>query len=311
MKKLNCPNCDEIFEVEEIKETVTCPSCKMNFPYQEGINALKRTAKTNTRLGFSYYTRLKFKESNECYEKVLEIEPDNFDVLCKYILNLCYMNTFKDDNFDKIIPLFEKYEINLDSNNTYLFLAFVKDLVQNISVYFYEEDLRVKKDDVFINEIYVLPFFKALNHLKEVFSYLDNVFDLLKENDKNIYLEDNPELMERYNKYKNKVNLALEKQYNLINKGDFIVENETINYLNTNIKEGNEEIRKDERIIVPDEKYAKSMKNLFIFSGIMLVVALILLIVGLVIKNNIITWCSIIPVALALIYFGFTYKKLK
>lgn len=310
MKKLNCPNCNNIFDVEDPSvELVECPECKMKFPPYEGASALERTFKMNQRKGFSYYTKLKFVESNECYETCLKIHPDDFDILSRYILNLCYLNTFKEDNFDKIIPIFEEHEISLDSQNTYLFLAFVKDFVQNVSVYFNEINKRVIVDGSFINEIYVKPYFKAIKSLKEVFAYLDNIFSLLKESEKNNYLEDNPEFFEKYEKYKNKVNLALNSSYNLINKGDFNYENNEIVFLNTNIKEGEEILRKDDRIIVPDEKFAKAMKKLYITSGSLIGVALIVFIVGLILKNAITMWCSIAPALVAVIYFMIVMRK--
>lgn len=314
MKKIICPNCSTIFEVEDdsLNLDTTCPNCKMNFPIFEGKKALERTYKSLTKKGFNYYTHLEFNKSNECYEEVLKINPDDFDILTRYILNLCYLNTFTKTNYDKIIPIFEEREITLDSKNTYLFLAFLKDFVQNVHVYFDKINKFVIKDNSFINEKYLKPYLDTLLSLKEDFDYFDNIFSLLKEEEKNVYLEDNSEFLDRYNKYKVLVNESLTKTYNLISKGDFIfdLENKEIKYLNTNIKEGNEIILEDERIITPSKEFKKEMRNLYIICSSLIVLGIILVIVGFSLNNDIVKYIAFIPLVLLIIYMVYFYKKI-
>lgn len=321
MKKIICPNCSTIYEVEDdsVNLDTTCPNCKMTFPTFEGKKALERTYKSLSKKGFNYYTHLEFNKSNECYKEVLEINPDDFEILTRYILNLCYLNTFSKTNYDKIIPLFEEREITLDSKNTYLFLAFLKDFVQNVHVYFDKLNKLVIDDNSFINEIYVKSYLETLLSLKEDFIYFDNVYSLLKEDEKNVYLEDNPTFLERYNKYKVLVNESLTKTYNLTSKGDFIfdIDNNNdnnnkieIKYLSTNNKNKEERLLEDERIITPSKEFKKEMRNLYIICSSLIVIGIILVIVGFAINNDIVKYIAFIPLIILIIYMIYFYKKI-
>lgn len=322
MKKIICPNCSTIYEVEDdsVNLDTTCPNCKMTFPTSEGKKALERTYKSLSKKGFNYYTHLEFNKSNECYKEVLEINPDDFEILTRYILNLCYLNTFSSTNYDKVIPLFEEREITLDSKNTYLFLAFLKDFVQNVHVYFDKLNKLVIDDNSFINEIYVKSYLETLLSLKEDFIYFDNVYSLLKEDEKNVYLEDNPTFLERYNKYKVLVNESLTKTYNLISKGDFIfdIDNNNdndnnkieIKYLSTNNKNKEERLLEDERIITPSKEFKKEMRNLYIICSSLIVIGIILVIVGFAINNDIVKYIAFIPLIILIIYMIYFYKKI-
>ncbi len=311
MKKIICPSCSTLIEVDEkVEEDKVCPTCGIKFPVIEGEKALARSYKLLKKKGFSAYTHLKFEKSNEYYEEALKINPNDFDILTKYILNLCYLNTYLEDNYDKIIPLFEEHEIVLNSTNTYLFLAFLKDFVQNVSVYFNELDIRLMKDGSFINEKYVLPFLNVLNHLKDDFAYFDEVVSMVKQEEKALYIEDNPNFVERYNKYKNKVLENLTKTHNLINKGDFIFENGEVKYLNTNIKNGEISEASEETIIVPNKEFKKEIRNLYIVGGVSILLALILLIIGFSLENEIVKYCAIIPAAVLIIYLIIFVRKI-
>ncbi len=311
MKKVLCPSCSTVFEVDDkVEVDAKCPSCKLNFPIIEGVKALERSYTSLVKKGFRAYTILEFEKSNSYYEEALNINKNDFDVLTRYILNLIYLNTYVSTNYDKVIPLFEEHEIVLNSKNTYLFLAFLKDFVQNVYIYFKELDERIIIDGSFINKKYVEPFFLALKALKEDFDYFDNVLTLLKEEDKNVYLEDNPSFMERYEKYKNKVNEYLSSTFNLINVGDFIFEDGKIDYLNTNIKKGEFKEAKEERVIVANKKFKHEMMALYIISASLIVIGIILVAIGFALNNEIVKYCAFIPFGILVIYMIYFYIKI-
>lgn len=310
--KVMCPNCQHVFGADEENEIeVKCSECDLNFTVMDGKKTLNSYITTMTKKGFKYYTRLKFKESNECYKEVLNLDPGNFDILTRYSLNLLYLNTYTESNYDKIIPLFEEHEITLDKENTYLLLAFLKDLVQNFHIFIKYYNEKIIVDGSFINEKYVKPYFKGLKDIKSLYDYFDEVFALLHSESRATYFEDNASFMDRYSKYKAIVTTELKKTFNLVNKGDFTYneEKDEIEYLNTNIVKKEETELEDEQIIVPDKNFQKQVRTFYIVLGALLLIALILLIVGLSIANSAVTYCAFIPLGLALVYMIIYFKK--
>ena len=68
-----CPSCSTVFEVDDKGEVdAKCPSCKLNFPIQEGVKALERSYTSLVKKGFRAYTTLEFEKSNSYYEEALK-----------------------------------------------------------------------------------------------------------------------------------------------------------------------------------------------------------------------------------------------
>lgn len=313
MKKIMCPNCESIIEVDDETMNVTCNECNLTFLVNDGAKAIERNYNHFKNKGYRLYSKLKFSESNECYLKCLEINPLDFDIRTKYILNLLYLNTLTHNNFNEVIPILEKEEIILNNKNTYLFLAFIKDLIQNISVFYKDMEENTIIEDSFINESYALNYFDASLNILSILNYLKDVFPLLKEKDLNLYLEDNPSFYERFNKYLDKVKLILNKDkiYNLNHKGDFKfdINNNSLIYLNLNIKDKEELVIEDERIIKPDKSFQKKVKLFYIFTITLALIGIILLILGMIFSLDILKYLSIIPLILLIINFIYFYKS--
>lgn len=313
MKKIMCPNCESIIEVDDEKMNITCNECNLTFLVNDGEKALERSYNHFKNKGYRLYSKLKFFESNKCYLKCLEINPLDFDIRTKYILNLLYLNTLTHNNFNEVIPILEKEEIILDNKNTYLFLAFIKDLIQNISVFYKHMEENTIIEDSFINESYALNYFDASLNILNILNYLKDVFPLLKEKDLNLYLEDNPSFNERFNKYLDKAKSILNKDkiYNLNHKGDFKfdINNNSFIYLNLNIKNKEELVLEDERIIKIDKSFQKKVKLFYIFTVTFTLIGIILLILGMIFSLDILKYLSIIPLILLIINFIYFYKS--
>ena len=67
----------------------------------------------------------------------------------------------------------------------------------------------------------------------------------------------------------------------------------------------------DLRIIIPNEKVQKLMKLMYIGSGSSLAIALILIILGLTLKIDILTYISFVPLGIALIILGYTFFNVR
>lgn len=312
MKKVVCPNCSHLIEIEDNKDgDVFCSSCGINFILEDGIKALAREIKLNKNKGYREYLKLNFEASNEYYYEVLKLDPNDLDVLGKVILNYQYLNTFLESHYEKVKEVFETADIVLNDTNTYLFLSFLRDYVHNIGVYINEVNTRLFKDDKLINEKYVAPFYKALKDINDSFPYLDEIFPLLKEESKNVYLEDNPKLMKNYEDKKELINKLLNSSFLVLKKGEVKFNLENFSY-NEEIKvEGEPILLEEERIIVPDNNFKKKLKIFYITVGLSLGVAAIFLILGFSTKLDVFYYLSLIPAGLLGIFLIVYYKKMR
>ena len=319
MRKIVCPYCGKILEVDENKDyEIKCDECNTTFTINDGIKSFDRNYQMLKKKGFRLYSRLKFVESNECYETLLKMNLDDFDIRSKYILNLLYLNTLSSTNYDKVIPLLEESSITLDSTNTYLFLAFLKDVLQNVHVYFsYTSKYLVNENKVFLNEKYTLTYFKTLKDILDVLTYLKDTMPLLKEGEKEVFFEDesNSNVLPRLEKYLSRCNEELESSHNLVNKGEFKFNKDslTLDFIptpNENIIKLDEVSYDDERVIRPSKKFQKEMRLFYSLSGTLIGIGLIFVILGFTLNNDVLKYLTFVPLAALIIYFIIFFKRI-
>lgn len=319
MRKIVCPYCGKILEADENKDyEIKCDECNITFTIVDGVRAFDRNYQMLKKKGFRLYSRLKFVESNECYETLLKMNPDDFDIRSKYILNILYLNTLSSTNYDQVIPLLEENTITLDSTNTYLFLAFLKDLLQNVHVYFsFTAKHLVNEDNVFLNEKYTLTYFKTVKDILNVLTYLKDTMPLLKEGEKEVFFEDesNSNVLPRLEKYLAKCEEELKSYHNLVNKGEFKFnkDSNTLEFIDTpseNIVKLEEVTYEDERVIRPSKKFQKGMRLFYILSGSLIAIGLIFIILGFTLNNDVLKYLTFVPLGALIIYFIIFFKRI-
>ena len=304
--KIICPNCNEIIEVNEEEVTsCACPKCKMKFPVIEGKKAYESTFQLLKNRGHKAYLKFNFEEAQEYYLEALSLKGDDLDAISKYSLNLLYSSRFDDLKFKSVVEFLDSKEIILNGDNTYTFLGFLETFISQIFV-FLKESKRLKVEDTFIKEEYFNYYYKGLKDIKYSLDYFKNVFSLLKKEEYDHFVEgSDTNINDYFAKAEKEINSRLLRTYNINHKGDVTVEDDKLVYDGTNIKDVIDIEIKDLRVIVPNEKVQKLMKLMYVGSGTSLGLALILIILGLVLKISLLTYLSFIPLGIAIIILGY------
>lgn len=310
--KIICPNCNEIIEVNEEEVTsVTCPNCKMKFPILEGKKAYETTFQLLKNRGHKAYLKFDFESAKEYYKEALELKSDDLDAIVKYSLNLLYSASFNDLKFKEVISFLDAQDITLNSENTYTFLGFLETFISQVFV-FLKESKRLKIEDTFINVEYFNYYYEGLKDIKYSLDYFSKVFDLLKKEEYDHFVEgSDTNINDYFAKAEKEINSRLLRTYNINHKGDVTVEDDKLIYDDSNIKDVSDLLLDDLRIIIPNKKVQNTMKLMYIGSGSTLGVALILIILGLTLKNSILTYISFIPLALAIIILVYAFFKIR
>ena len=310
--KIICPNCNEIIEVNEEEITsVSCPNCKMKFPLIEGKKAYESNFQLLKNRGHKAYLKFDFESAKEYYKEALKLKSDDLETICKYCLNVLYSASFDNLKFKEVIEFLDSQDITLTGENTYTFLGFLETFISQVFV-FLKESKRLKIEDTFIKEEYFKYYYNGLKDIKYSLDYFKNVFDLLKKEEYEHFVEGNDtNINDYFAKAEKEINSRLLRIYNINHKGDVTIEDDKLNYDGSNIKDvSNIEIT-DLRIIIPNEKVQKLMKLMYIGSGSSLAIALILIILGLTLKIDILTYISFVPLGIALIILGYTFFNVR
>ncbi len=310
--KIICPNCNEIIEINEEEETsCSCPNCKMKFPVIEGKKAYESTFQLLKNRGHKSYLKFNFEEAQEYYLEALNLKEDDLDTICKYSLNLLYTSRFDDLKFKPVVEFLDSKEIILNGDNTYTYLGFLETFISQIFV-FLKESKRLKVEDTFIKEEYFNYYYQGLKDIKYSLDYFKNVFDLLKKEEYDHFVEGNDtNINDYFAKAEKEINSRLLRTYNINHKGDLKVEDDKLNYDGSNIKDVNDIELNDLRIIIPNEKVQKLMKLMYVGSGSTLAIALILIILGLTLKMEILTYISFVPLGIAILILAYAFFNVR
>lgn len=310
--KLICPNCNKVLEIEEKanNELIECDNCKMKFPLLEGMKAFERQFNYLKNKGHSEYVKCNFNKAMEYYLEALKYKNDDFESIAKYSLNLLYSQRFDNIKYHEMIEFIDSKDIELNSNNTYLYLSFIDTYLGQINLYF-KESKRFIYEDSFINEKYFDYFYQGLKEIKESLDYFSNVFSLLKGEDFEHFKDTEYDILSAFNKIKNEVNSSLNRIYNLNHKGDFVVEDDKKVFSNEHIKDFEETEVSDLRLIIPNDKIMKLMKFTYLGCAILLVISLGLIIGGAISKINVLYYISIALIVVALLLGISTFFKVR
>lgn len=296
--KVICPSCGEVCEIENTSlEKIYCKSCGINYSVNEGVKALDRTFALYKNKAYKEFLNMNFEDSNGFYEAALELKENDLTCVTKYAMNMVYGQTFDRIMFNEAVKFIDTKDIVLDTQNTYIFLSFIRSFIGQIKEFISASE-RLKKDNIFLNLDYYNYYIEGIKSAKASLVYLKDVFPLLKEEDYKKYLEDNENVESLVDLTMNNLNSLMVKVYNVSEVGDVNYEEEHVNFSKDNVTRLDEESIEDLRIIIPNMKFKFYNKILYIGGGSLAVISLILLIVGSVTKNSIISYISFIPIGL-------------
>lgn len=285
--KVMCPKCGHLIETRGDKNIVFCSECSANFELEQGKKIFERQYGALTNQAFTCLTQKgDYDRAIDLYEQCLTIVENDLQAIIGIALATLYKQDFKNLNFDKIIPIIDKYEISLNAENTFLFLTFVEDVIKETNKYLREANERLFKDGKCLSREYLNNYEKSLDDILGIISYFRDGIALCSEEEKNTFFEET-NLNEQLDKLENKVKEFKEIHHEVLN---------------------NEEELSDNRIIIID---TKSLKIYRLVMGVELVFALLLiifLILGVTI-NVMFYYFMIIPFVIGAIVYIVYYQK--
>lgn len=278
-----CPNCGNLVESEKKDESIFCNDCGSTFTPYDGKKYLeKRYAKLSNKAYKESYYKLNFEKAIELYEEALLLKPNDFSSLTGLMMASIFNHNYEDLKFNLPKTYFEEYDIELNSANSLIYLNFISDYIHQVNVFYRNANLTLFTDKDFKNEEYKTYFLNGLKDITTNLTYLKENLSLVEEEEYNHYLEQNPEFL-------TKIDETLTKNQELLKGAN-------------KLKALNEEVTPNLRVIIINNKF--KLYNYLLFAGIIifLLAAIILLVIGTNLDNEIITILSIAPVVLGLIF---------
>lgn len=191
MRKVVCPSCNELVEIEEDQTIAECPHCKESHEVksyykntENFINVLLMNANKYVENAYSY------EEAYKCYKTVLELVPEHLDSILGMEICLLKTSSLKNNVFDKFINEFNSHEINLEKT-TYIRLGhFFEQTIdtifkyQNSIINFLANASDEEKEICYYNLIGVIKVYDFVLENISIFSeeeYKDSIFISLDE----------------------------------------------------------------------------------------------------------------------------------
>src|SRR5574344_556232 len=114
MKKILCPLCGEIINVEDDKETIYCPKCFKNLSVEQGQKHLGLFVQKHFNLATSeLYEATEYKKAAKDFQKVLDIIPDDFEAAEGLVLSTIMMSTIRSTHIKEAMHELQRYQDTL------------------------------------------------------------------------------------------------------------------------------------------------------------------------------------------------------
>lgn len=308
--KIICPNCGNKIEANSNQNQVYCNRCCNTFLFSQGKERIDREYKFLQKSAFNaVYKKEDFDEADKFYQKMLELKENDLTTIISICLAKLFLQTFDNLMFTEIIRILDKYDIVLNSENTFIYLSFFhSDVFYRIDEFFEQSDGRLKLNDVFIKKEYFEYYKEGVEQIAELIKFFNDSIELLEQNEYSHYLESNTKFLEelknistkiddiKNNKFKVNESGLLDYEGNKISDEEYNIEN--IPELDFRVAYKSESLNKKAYIIL----------GLMMFLGVL---GISLLTAGFISKNNIVLYVGFVPIAFVLLLFPFLSKIIK
>ena len=316
MKKILCPNCKELIEVNKekvkINGMIECPKCNQYFNYNDAFKNSNKIYLNHVNKAYKlFYFEHNYIKAKEEYKSCLEYDPNYFPTICAYTLSDFYSKKTNEISFKEFKDTINKYDIELDKENSFTFLGFVFE-----SIYLMEHYLRSVIKNYVENEIFITKdlfdlYLKNVNEMNDLLNFFEETFPLLDKDEYQNYLEENKLFVTNLKTMKDGINTRLNSVYKINNVGDIQIENGKVKEIikkeyNLNL---NKEI--DYNLLTLNQDVSKITFILIALYVILAILMVVFFILYLTLKNNIFLYFMFLYVLLALIIYIVSRKKIK
>jgi len=318
MKKIMCPKCGEIMEVDAEKSFIkengaTCDKCGTIFSVYEGEKKVLQEYSSNAKGAYKDLYRLKnFDQAYEEYKLCLMLRDNDLSAISGMIMAKIYGASLDEPNFDKIIPLIDEHDVVLNNENSFIFLNLVRDLIYAFEEFLIVSASSFSKDNVFYSEDLFNYYVKGVKEIKSVMDYFEKSFELIEAEEFKDFKEENHDFEQNIKTMENGANTRLNSKYNVNGLGVVsLKDGEIID------KDGTQfNITVPENIdlsLYPVNKELQKYKTMTIITfAVLIAIIIALLVVFFVTQNALFAYLIFVPLALGVgAYYLFTYLAKK
>lgn len=292
--KVMCPKCGKVIDTNLNKSSVFCSECGTTFSLEQGKKLFDRQFGQISKAAFAYLNQKgDYDKAIELFKQCLEIKKDDLSSIIGIALATLYKQDFLNLNFDKIIPIIDKYDIYLNDENTFLFLSFMEDVIKETKRFLAESNERLFKEGKCISRIYLDNYEQGLKDILTLINYFKDAITICSEDEKNVFYQDH-NMDKELNELEEKVKSLQEINHEVLE---------------------NEETLDDNRIVIVNTEGLKKYRYAMGFEILMALLIIVFLILGSALGNNLFYYLILIPLILGvagyLIYYFLYLKKKK
>ena len=318
MKKVICPKCGNIFNIDEDhdlvnSENVVCPNCQTPFNLYAATTKINQQYKLASSNAYRDLYKLRdYRHSYEDYALCLKLKDNDLSAIAGMIMSKVYGATMDCPNFDVPIELLEKYDVVLNPENSFIYLNLIRDLIYSCEQFLLMSEKNLMVDDVFVSENYFKMYLSGVNEIKTLVQYFYDSLPLLDEEELKNFKEENKDFDGNLKIMHDGVENRLNKSYNINGVGivelkDGITTMKTTKEFSVIVPE------QVEMLLYPVNKRINKLKTYVILTFSIMFLIIVGLLVGYAITKNLLyIYLEIIPVLLSIggyYFFMYLYKK--
>ena len=314
MKKVMCPKCEEVFEIDENRDLlpngcVCCKKCREPFLLNDGVTKLENEFKVAVNQAYKdMYMRQKYEQAAGEYEYALTLKNDDLGAVVGATLARIYGSKLNDRAFLNIIDAFESRDIVLNAENTFIYLSFVRDVIYSFECFLKACKKTLTKDDIFYNQEFFGYYLDGIKEIDKVMKYFKDSLLLVDNEEYESFQKDNGMFNQDFETMTNGIRNRLNKEYDVNGLGVVKLTNGEMEIENKQEYDGIiVPINIDLALLPVNEKLIKIKKTMIIYFLLLTIMIITFLIIYFATRIKVFAWLIAIPLCLAGIgYFLFT-----
>jgi tetratricopeptide (TPR) repeat protein len=315
MKKVMCPKCEEVFEIDETSDLlptgcVHCKKCHEPFMPDDGVKKLENEFKGAVSAAYKdMYMKQNYEQAAGEYEYALTLKNDDLGAIVGSTLAKIYASKLNDRAFLNIIDALESRDIVLNAENTFIYLSFVRDAIYSFEQFLKMSRQNLTKDGIFYNKDFFSYYLDGIKEINKVMNYFKNSLSLVDNDEYESFQKENTLFNQDFETMTNGIRNRLNSDYKVNELGYVKVSNGETEVIRKENYEGVIIPLEVDLSLLPLNKKAIKVRRLMIgYFSLLTVMMIVFLVIYFVTKLSVYLWFLAIPIVLAAIgYFLFTY----
>lgn len=229
MRKVYCTKCRNFFEVDETKEVgnvASCPNCHENceIDIKDDKNRTSLLKYISNKAYNDLYKTLDYEKAFEEYEYCIQLEPSDCQSIFGMAMAKIYGSSFDNLKFSFITETLDKYDIELNSENTFLYLTFVKDCLYSFEHFLRQGEQVLMVGDVYMDQTFFNYYFEGVKEINDVIAAFRESFEIVDQEEFAVFKEQNKNFMDNFSILENSMIRRLNETYKINEVGVVVYE---------------------------------------------------------------------------------------